>query len=133
MILGLGTDLTTVSRIAELYRETGARFLERVLSPEEQQVAATKSGESLTRWLARRFAAKEAVAKALGTGIGAAAFFTEISIVNDEAGKPLVKLSGRAAQRLDMISPIPRGKRPTIHLSISDERDLAMAFAIIEA
>lgn len=130
MILGTGTDLTTISRIADIHRQAGARLLRRILSAEEQDVAATKTGERLDRFLARRFAAKEAVAKALGTGIGGQAFFIEISITNDDAGKPLVTLSGHAAERL---ATLAAGKDVAVHLSLSDEGDLAMAYAVIES
>ena len=128
MILGIGTDIVSIARIAELYRDTGERFLARVCSTAEIAQFRTKSDAAEIRYLAKRFAAKEAVAKALGTGIGARAAFTEISITNDATGKPVAILTGAAAETL---SALAGGKPATVHLSLSDEGDTALAFVVI--
>lgn len=120
MIKGVGCDLVSVSRIKSLMTEHGERFASRILSPDELVGFVLK--ESSAAFLAKRFAAKEAISKALGTGIGTTVSFQDITITNDHLGAPKVALSSTCQQKL--------GSIPTIHLSISDEHEYAQAFAV---
>ena len=129
MILGIGHDLVQTERIRGVYTRTGHRFLDRVFSAAEKSYALRKQDPVPT--LAKRFAAKEACAKALGTGFGAEAHFREIEVVNDAKGTPVLHLSGRAAMRLTQITPA--GYEAVLHLSLSDDAALASAFVVIEA
>lgn len=129
MILGIGHDLVNMPRIARVLERHGARFLERSFTAEEQAYAATKADPAPT--LAKRFAAKEACAKALGTGLGAAARFAEIGVIRAENGRPILKLTGNAAKTLAAL--VPSGYEARIHLSLSDDGPIASAFVIIEA
>ncbi|MBO4630301.1 MAG: holo-ACP synthase [Lentisphaeria bacterium] len=121
MIAGIGTDITECARIEKALARHGKMFLEHLLTAAEQQ----ESREQLS-YCAGRWAAKEAVAKALGCGIGGHCAFTEIEILNNEAGKPEVSLSGSAAITAFRLN-ICR-----IHLSISHERHYAVATVILE-
>lgn len=129
MILGIGHDQVNAERVAAALARFGTRFLNRIYTAEEQARAAAKANPVPT--LARRWAAKEACAKALGTGIGAQAFMHEIGVSNDAAGKPVLALSGRAASTL--LRLVPQGCQPRLHLSISDDWPIASAYVIIEA
>ncbi len=123
MILGLGTDLVSVARI-EAVASRQPRFPARILTPHELECYAGSSRPPA--YLAKRFAAKEAIAKALGRGIGIAISWQDMEIRNDRHGKPQVRLSGGAMQVLGQLG----GQR--CHLSISDEGDIALAFAIVD-
>ncbi|NUP98869.1 MAG: holo-ACP synthase [Armatimonadetes bacterium] len=125
MIVGTGIDIVAVDRIRRLYERHGQRALRHLLTPTEQQTLAA-GGDPAAR-LAGRFAAKEAVMKALGTGWGEGVNFTQIEIVNDSRGAPQVRLSGNAAVHCAASG----GRR--WHLSISHCRDMAVAQAILEA
>jgi len=125
MIVGTGIDIVAVERIARLYERHGERVYRHLLTAAETEVILGL-GQPVTR-LAGRFAAKEAVLKALGTGWARGIGFTQIEILNDEAGAPHVTLSGRAAERCTEL-----GGR-IWHLSISHERDTAVAMAILES
>lgn len=124
MILGSGIDIVAIDRIARMFERHGDRFLRRLLTPEEQ-TAALALANPIPR-LAGRFAAKEAVMKALGTGWGAGVNFTQIEVVNDSTGAPTVRLHGAALQRCEAMG----GRR--WHVSISHEREVAVAQAILE-
>lgn len=123
MILGIGTDIVVIARMTGLWERHGERALERVLAPEEREDCrrAVEPG----RFLAKRFAAKEALGKALGTGIRAPVFLSAIAVAHDAHGKPYFRLASELAAYL-------AERRLTTHLSISDERDHALAFAIVE-
>lgn len=124
MIIGIGTDLVEVRRIQQSLDKFGERFAQKILANEElPQFAAAKFPVS---FLAKRFAAKEAVAKALGTGMRAGVHFSNIAVVHDAAGKPGVKLSAAAQQRA-----VQLGIKHW-HLSITDERQFALAFVVAE-
>lgn len=123
MILGVGTDIMEVNRIAKAHRRWGDRFSEKILSPFEME-RMHKRKDSLG-FLARRFCAKEAVSKALGTGMKSGVSFTQIEIRHDKQGAPQVKLSGRA---LDVFHT---RKATDLKLSISDEKSYALAFAVL--
>lgn len=133
MILGIGTDIVDIRRIEELLGgASGARFIERTFTAEEQALANTRSSGGLSgATYARRFAAKEACAKALGTGIREGILFTDIAVTRDEHGCPGLSLSGAALKRLWDISP--KGMTARLHLSLSDEPPYATAYVIIEA
>lgn len=124
MIHGVGTDLVSLARMAALHRRYGERLAHRLLAGSEWKDYANTADRD--RLLARRFAAKEAVVKALGTGLRAPATLSNLAIGHDDLGRPLVQPAPDLATWL-----AARGIR-RIHLSISDERDYALAFAIAE-
>lgn len=123
IIQGVGADLVAKQRIAKIYDRYSMRFIARILSKEEQVLLPK---EKIVDFLAKRFAGKEAVAKALGTGIGHQVAFNEISITNLPTGKPQVTLLGKAKKLVET-------RHIThIHISLTDEIDLALAFVIIQ-
>ncbi|MES2215081.1 MAG: holo-ACP synthase [Pseudomonadota bacterium] len=115
MILGIGTDIVQIPRIERLIEKFSDRFLSRILSPEEKEVYNKKSCRA---FVARRFAGKEAISKALGTGVGRPLRFVDISIINDSLGAPKVKIKN---YKEDI----------TIHVSLSDDYPIATAFAVV--
>ena len=123
MIYGIGTDIVDVKRIEKLYKKYGQTFAERILSPLEMH-DWPGIGRPV-KVLAKRFAAKEAFGKALGTGVRAPATLPAIAVGHDALGKPVLSYS-------DELAALLREKRLTAHLSISDERDYAIAFVILE-
>jgi holo-[acyl-carrier protein] synthase len=123
-IIGLGIDIVAVDRIASLRRRHGARFLRRVFSEAELRASNLESASDAR--LAARFAAKEAVMKALGTGWAAGVGFKQIMVRSLPSGQPVVELSGPAAARARQL-----GAR-RVHLSMADERHWAVAVAILE-
>lgn len=125
MIVGIGTDIVAVSRVASVHARLGERFVHRVLVEEER--IAMPAGDRGVRWLAKRWAAKEAVAKAFGTGIGGSIGFQDIVIGREAAGRPTVSLRGRG-EFLAYDCGVSR-----VLLSISDEGDMAMAFVVLES
>ncbi|ASK54514.1 holo-ACP synthase [Vibrio tarriae] len=124
MIVGLGTDIAEIERVEKALARSGENFARRILTDSEleQFLALKQQG----RFLAKRFAAKEAASKALGTGIAQGVSFHDFTISNDALGKPLLSLSGKAAQLAAQLQVV------NIHLSISDERHYAMATVILE-
>lgn len=130
MIIGIGSDLCNIERIQASLDRFGARFESRVFTDVERAKAArrpfTKAGT-----LAKRFAAKEAFAKAVGTGFKSGVFMKDIGVVNAPSGAPTLALSGGAKARLDAITPKGHGTR--IHLSLTDDHPWAQAYVIIEA
>lgn len=127
MIIGIGTDLCDGHRIEASMTRFKDRFLDRIFTEAEQAHAFATARPGLS--FAKRFAAKEAVAKALGTGVRGF-FFTDIEIVSGHLGKPHVLLHGGAAEVLRAL--LPTGMQAHIHLSLSDEPPLAVAYALIE-
>lgn len=123
MIYGIGTDVIAVARMDEFWRRHGERALEKLLAPEER--AECRASNQPGRFLAKRFAAKEALAKALGIGLRAPATLPAIAVGHDEAGKPLFAFAPKLSGYIEA-----RGL--TAHLSISDERDYAVAFVVLE-
>ena len=119
---GIGTDIVEIARIASLYERFGDRFAKRILS--EAEYATFERQHYSIPFLAKRFAGKEAVAKALGTGIGAKVAFTEISITNEANGKPVVTLLESSHDLLSHFNI------QDILISLSDEKAYALAFAI---
>jgi len=123
MIYGIGTDIVAVSRIAALFERHGERALEKLLAPAER--ADCRGSAQPARFLAKRFAAKEAFGKALGTGVRAPALLTAIAVGHDALGKPVFEFSPGLSAHL--------AERGLIaHLSLSDEGDSALAFVILE-
>ncbi|OOC10779.1 MULTISPECIES: holo-ACP synthase [Thioalkalivibrio] len=123
MILGIGTDLVQVARMQALWTRHGERFAERILHPVER---ADLPAQDPAGFLARRFAAKEALSKALGCGVGAGMALVDAGVTHDARGRPEFVLEGRARATAERLGAGP------VHLSISDERDYAQAFVIIE-
>lgn len=130
MIIGLGSDLCNIERIQASLDRFGERFEMRVFTPAERARAARRP---LTRagTLAKRFAAKEAFSKAVGTGFRAGVFMKDIGVVNAPSGAPTLALSGGAAERLLAITP--PGHEAVIHLTLTDDHPWAQAFVVIEA
>ncbi len=129
MIIGLGSDLCDARRIAKTIERHGERFLGRIFTPAERAKAERRANRAET--YAKRFAAKEACAKALGTGLRAGVFWRDMGVVNLPSGAPTMALTNGAAERLAEITPA--GHRAQIHLTITDDFPLAQAFVIIEA
>lgn len=125
MIVGLGTDLVKIERIEAVMARFGDRFLNRCFTPAERARGKTNS-----RFYAKRFAAKEAAAKALGTGFRGGILLKEIEVANADSGAPSLILHGAAKARLESLVP---HKTPSLHLSLSDERDQALAVVVIGA
>lgn len=132
MIIGIGTDMVSLARLKKQLAQFSQPVLDRLFTPAEQARAGQKKCETAQLgFYAKRFAAKEAFAKALGTGIGRAVSWTEVEVVNDDNGAPVLKVYGKAMdQVLDLI---PVGCAPRFHVSLTDEKLFAAAFVIIEA
>lgn len=132
MIIGTGSDLIDITRIERTLERHGARFIERCFTPAEIAKAERRreAGTHVATY-AKRFAAKEACAKALGTGFSDGVYFRDIGVVNDPSGRPTLQLAGGALARL--MSMVPPGMQPRIHLTLTDEPPLAQAHVIIEA
>lgn len=130
MIIGIGSDLCSIPRIEAALARHPERFVHRVFTPGERSRAERRP---LTRagTYAKRFAAKEAVAKALGTGLKRGVFWRDMEVVNLPSGQPTMRLHGGAAARLDALTPA--GHAPRIHLSMTDDHPFAQAFVILEA
>ncbi len=132
MILGLGEDIVSIDRIGRMINRDAERFLDRCYSEAEKEKAMSIAHPSLRiAWLAKRFAAKEACAKALGTGISGGMNFYDIETLNDPSGRPVMTIQGKVAERLAAITP--DGMSARIHVTLSDEPPLAKATVIIEA
>lgn len=129
MIIGIGSDLIDIRRIEKSLERHGERFVQRVYTEVEQARSEGRRGRAAS--YAKRFAAKEACAKALGTGIAHGVFWRDMGVVNLAGGKPTMALTGGAATQLAKM--LPAGHRASIHLTITDDFPLAQAFVIIEA
>jgi len=129
MILGIGTDLVDIRRIEQTIARHGERFIDRIFTEVERARAERKANRIET--YAKRFAAKEACAKALGTGFRQGVFFRDMGVVNLPSGKPTMHLTGGALARLRAITPA--GFEAQIDLAITDEYPLAQAFVVISA
>jgi holo-[acyl-carrier protein] synthase len=129
MILGLGSDLIDIRRIEKTLERHGPRFIARIFTPVEQAKSERRATRAAS--YAKRFAAKEACSKALGTGLSQGVFWRDMGVVNLASGKPTMKLTGGALKRLEAM--IPSGHRAQIDLSITDEYPLAQAIVIISA
>ena len=129
MIIGLGSDLIDIRRIARSLERFGDRFTTRVFNDVEQAKSDRRKERAAS--YAKRFAAKEACAKALGTGMSDGVFWRDMGVVNLPGGKPTMHLTNGAAARLARMTPA--GMRAVVHLTITDDFPLAQAFVIIEA
>jgi holo-[acyl-carrier protein] synthase len=129
MILGIGSDLVDVARIEKVIERHGERFIARIFTAAERARAERRANPAAT--YAKRFAAKEACAKALGTGLRNGVFWRDMGVVNLPSGRPTLKLSGGALARLKAITP--QGFEARIDLTITDEGPLAQAFVVISA
>jgi len=129
MIIGIGSDLIDIRRIEKTLERHGSRFTERVFTDGERAKAESRKLKAAT--YAKRFAAKEACSKALGTGLSYGVFWRDMEVINLPSGKPTMRLTNGAETRLQ--SMMPEGAKPVVHLSITDEYPMAQAFVIIEA
>jgi holo-[acyl-carrier protein] synthase len=129
MILGIGSDLTDVRRIEKVIARHGERFITRIFTEQERARAERKKNRMET--YAKRFAAKEACAKALGTGMRGGVWWRDMGVVNLPSGRPTMQLTGGALQRLQAMTP--HGHEARIDLTISDEGPMAQALVIISA
>lgn len=130
MILGIGNDLCNIERITKTVERFGDRFLDRIFTPVERAKAERRPYTKLGTY-AKRFAAKEACAKALGTGFRQGVFFRDIGVVNLSTGAPTLELTGGAAKRLAEITP--KRHIATIHLTLTDDHPWAQAIVLITA
>lgn len=126
MILGIGTDLVEIDRLAKSYERHGARLMDRILGESERAAAPSNDSPRFAAWLAKRFAAKEAAVKAMGTGFSEGISLHDIQTSHDARGAPKLVFSGSAQRHLDKMGAV------RVHLSISDERLYALAYVIIE-
>jgi holo-[acyl-carrier protein] synthase len=129
MILGLGNDIIDIRRIEKTLARYGDRFCQRVFTDIERRKSDARAQRAAS--YAKRFAAKEACAKALGTGLNAGVFWRDMGVVNLASGRPTLKLTGGALARLEAITP--KGYRPRIDLTITDDFPMAQAIVIISA
>ena len=129
MIIGLGSDLIDIRRIEKTLERFGDRFLDRIFTEVERTKSDRRAGR--VESYAKRFAAKEACSKALGTGLRKGVFWRDMSVINLPGGKPTMKLTGGAAERLAFLTP--PGMKLIIDITITDEPPLAQAMVIISA
>jgi len=130
VIVGIGSDLSDIRRIQKSLDRFGERFTNRIFTETERARSEAKPDRAAS--YAKRFAAKEACAKALGTGVPRrGVHWADMGVVNQRSGKPTMALTGGAAERL--ASLIPEGMEPVIHVSLTDDHPYAQAFVIIEA
>jgi holo-[acyl-carrier protein] synthase len=129
MIVGIGSDLSDIRRIEKTLERHGERFTHRIFTEIERARSERKTDRAAS--YAKRFAAKEACAKALGTGLKRGVFWRDMGVVNLRSGQPTMALTGGAAARLAEITPA--GMAAVIHLSLTDDHPYAQAFVIIEA
>jgi holo-[acyl-carrier protein] synthase len=130
VILGLGSDLCSIERIQASLDRFGDRFLRRVFTETERAKAARRP-HTIAGTLAKRFAAKEAFSKAVGTGFKRGVFMKDIGVVNLPSGAPTLELSGGARARLDALTP--PGHAMHVHLTMTDDFPWAQAFVVLEA
>lgn len=133
MIVGIGSDLIDIRRIERTLARFGERFVNRIYTDVEKRKAERRkgAGNAYAATLAKRYAAKEAASKALGTGFRAGVYWRDLGVVNEPSGKPTIVMTGGAARRL--ASLIPTGMKPQVALTITDEYPIAEALVIISA
>ncbi len=129
MIIGIGSDLIDIRRVEQTLERFGERFTNRCFTEIEKAKSDRRKERAAS--YAKRFAAKEACSKALGTGLAQGVFWKDMGVVNLPGGKPTMALTGGAAKRLEAM--MPENHVPAIHLTITDDFPLAQAFVIIEA
>ena len=129
MILGIGTDLANIERIERTLERFGDRFRNRVFTERELAKAARRKDEAGT--LAKRWAAKEACSKALGTGLAMGISWRDMAVSNLKTGQPVMEVTGWARERLEAMTPA--GHEAIIHVTLTDDHPWAQAFVVIEA
>ncbi len=129
MIIGIGNDVIDIRRIEATLERFGGRFIERIFTETEVRKSERRAARAAS--YAKRFAAKEACSKALGTGFRAGVFWRDMGVVNEPSGKPTMVLTGGALIRLEEL--LPAGHAARIHLTITDDFPYAHAFVMIEA
>jgi holo-[acyl-carrier protein] synthase len=129
LIIGIGADLSDIRRIDATLVRFGGRFTARIFTEVERKRSERKPDRAAS--YAKRFAAKEACAKALGTGMRRGVFWKDMGVVNAPGGRPTMILTGGAARMLAQLTP--NGHRPVIHLTLTDDHPYAQAFVVIEA
>jgi holo-[acyl-carrier protein] synthase len=129
MIIGLGNDLCEIARVEKTLVRYGERFTQRCFTEIERRKSDRRAQRAAS--YAKRFAAKEACAKALGTGLSQGVYWRDLGVVNLPSGKPTMQLTNGAARILQAL--VPKGHTPHIHLTITDDGGMAQAFVIIEA
>ena len=129
MIIGIGSDLCDIRRVEETLARFGERFVARCFTDVERQRSEARAGRAAS--YAKRFAAKEACAKALGTGLRHGVFWRDMGVVNLPGGKPTLRLTGGALRRLEELTP--KGHMAVIDLTVTDDFPLAQAIVIISA
>jgi holo-[acyl-carrier protein] synthase len=129
VIIGIGSDLIDIRRIERSLERYGERFIARLFTDVERARSERRRARAAS--YAKRFAAKEACAKALGTGMSRGVFWRDMGVVNLPGGKPTMQLTNGAAKRL--LEMLPKGHTSSIHLTITDDFPLAQAFVVIEA
>ncbi|PZQ44054.1 MAG: holo-ACP synthase [Micavibrio aeruginosavorus] len=131
MIIGIGADILDIRRLGKVLDRHGERFIKRCFTEAERAKAERRraAGTHVATY-AKRFAAKEALSKALGTGFSHGVFMKDIGVVNDYAGRPMLILTGGAKARLDSMTP--PGKTASIHLTLTDEPPMVQAHVVIE-
>lgn len=130
MIIGLGSDLCSIERIVTALERHGERFEQRIFTEVERAKAARRPFTKAAT-LAKRFAAKEAFSKAVGTGFSQGVFMKDIGVVNGPSGAPTLALTGGALSRIEAMTPA--GYRAAVHLTLTDDHPWAQAFVIVEA
>jgi len=133
MIIGVGSDMIDIRRVAKVIERHGDRFLDRIFTDAERAKAESraKNQNMVVATYAKRFAAKEACSKALGTGIRRGVWWRDMGVINLPGGRPTMQLTGGALARLEQLTPV--GFEPRIDLSITDDWPMAQAFVIISA
>ena len=129
MIIGIGNDVIDIRRIEDTLTRFGPRFIDRIFT--DVEIAKSEKRAQRAASYAKRFAAKEACSKALGTGFRKGVFWKDMGVVNEPSGKPTMVLTGGAKDQLDTL--VPAGHRARIHLTITDDFPYAHAFVMIEA
>jgi holo-[acyl-carrier protein] synthase len=129
MIVGLGSDLIDIRRIEKTLDRHGTRFIDRIFTETEKRKSEGRSQRAAS--YAKRFAAKEACSKALGTGLSGGVFWKDMGVANLPSGKPTMVLTGGAKEQLTRL--LPQNHNAVVHLTITDDYPLAQAFVIIEA
>jgi holo-[acyl-carrier protein] synthase len=127
MILGIGNDVIDIRRIEKAIERYGERFLDRIFTAAERARSDGKAGRAAS--YAKRFAAKEACAKALGTGLRKGVFWRDMGVVNEPSGRPTMQLTGGAARQLERLTP--DGYMPHVHLTLTDDFPVAQAVVVI--
>jgi holo-[acyl-carrier protein] synthase len=127
MIIGIGNDVIDIRRIEKAIERYGERFLNRIFTEVERARSDGKAGRAAS--YAKRFAAKEACAKALGTGISCGVHWKDMGVVNLDSGLPTMRLTGGAARRLARLTP--SGYEPQVHLALTDDFPMAHAMVVI--